>query len=446
MSTNHNRIKVSDLERNERDKILKTNLDGELEFCDVSNLKTENYNDLDCNTEGKALDARQGKVLKDMIDNFNTVSFVSKEDISNKSSNIINDSSSNTKYPSVKAVFSWVLENFRLKGQNITQSVNTTYTLQFGDINETIVFSSDVPSTFVIPLQDSVSFETGHTVKFIQTGDGPVTIAGAGINFITNQSLTSTKGETRTLTRLGKNIWSIEGQVSLEKDVKLKSFPSTRNDGILSTNKVLSTDENGNLKLYTMNSISDDIKATLINDLTTGGTSKALTAEMGKALKDLVDNLGLAVSNKVDLVNGKVPQFQSQGSNLSYNPVKGIVTLTDARAETHTITLPPPSQSFKYKYSALITQSDTSDPTVSIIKNSFPIDLVWKRKATGVYEGTFIEYDFILDSMACLNNHTVPGFIEFSQNQSETVLLKTFDITGTLADDLLVNNTISIEV
>ena len=69
MSTNHNRIKVSDLETNERDKILKTNLDGELEFCDVSNLKTENYNDLDCNTEGKALDARQGKVLKDMIDN-----------------------------------------------------------------------------------------------------------------------------------------------------------------------------------------------------------------------------------------------------------------------------------------------------------------------------------------------------------------------------------------
>jgi len=71
MSTNHNRIKVSDLETNERDKILKTNMKGELEFSDISNLKTENYNDLDCNTEGKALDARQGKVLKDMIDNGN---------------------------------------------------------------------------------------------------------------------------------------------------------------------------------------------------------------------------------------------------------------------------------------------------------------------------------------------------------------------------------------
>lgn len=71
MSTNHNRIKVADLETNQPNKILKTNLNGELEFSDLSNLQAENYNALDCTTEGKALDARQGKVLKDMIDNKN---------------------------------------------------------------------------------------------------------------------------------------------------------------------------------------------------------------------------------------------------------------------------------------------------------------------------------------------------------------------------------------
>ncbi|WP_426485545.1 hypothetical protein [Flavobacterium sp. 2] len=70
MSTNHNRIKVSDLETNERDKILSTNSLGELEFMNLNDLKTENYNALDCIEEGKALDARQGKVLKDYIDNF----------------------------------------------------------------------------------------------------------------------------------------------------------------------------------------------------------------------------------------------------------------------------------------------------------------------------------------------------------------------------------------
>ncbi|MFD2943462.1 hypothetical protein [Flavobacterium notoginsengisoli] len=69
MSTNHNRIKVADLETNQRNKILKTNQNGELEFSDVSDLQTENYNGLDYTEEGKALDARQGKVLKDMIEN-----------------------------------------------------------------------------------------------------------------------------------------------------------------------------------------------------------------------------------------------------------------------------------------------------------------------------------------------------------------------------------------
>ncbi|SEO95865.1 hypothetical protein SAMN05444671_3888 [Flavobacterium sp. CF108] len=71
MSTNHNRIKVADLETNKSNKILITNEKGELEFNDVNNLQTEKYNALDCTTEGKALDARQGKVLKDMIDNVN---------------------------------------------------------------------------------------------------------------------------------------------------------------------------------------------------------------------------------------------------------------------------------------------------------------------------------------------------------------------------------------
>ncbi|SFD94191.1 hypothetical protein [Flavobacterium phragmitis] len=69
MSTNHNRIKVADLETNQPNKILKTNQNGELEFSDTNNLQTENYNGLDYTEEGKALDARQGKVLKDMMDN-----------------------------------------------------------------------------------------------------------------------------------------------------------------------------------------------------------------------------------------------------------------------------------------------------------------------------------------------------------------------------------------
>lgn len=47
MSTNHNRIKVADLETNDSNKILKTNRKGELEFCDAHGLSVELASDLE---------------------------------------------------------------------------------------------------------------------------------------------------------------------------------------------------------------------------------------------------------------------------------------------------------------------------------------------------------------------------------------------------------------
>lgn len=44
MSTNHNRIKVSDLEKNLPNKVLTTNTNGELEFNDITNLKADFLN------------------------------------------------------------------------------------------------------------------------------------------------------------------------------------------------------------------------------------------------------------------------------------------------------------------------------------------------------------------------------------------------------------------
>jgi hypothetical protein len=69
MNTNHNRIKVSDLETDDPDKILATNSKGELEFIATKNIKVDSYNALDYDQEGKALDARQGKILKDLVNN-----------------------------------------------------------------------------------------------------------------------------------------------------------------------------------------------------------------------------------------------------------------------------------------------------------------------------------------------------------------------------------------
>lgn len=73
MSIDHNRIKVSDLETDQPNKILITNDLGQLEFREINNIKIDSYNALDYTEAGKSLDARQGKVLKDLIDNINTL-------------------------------------------------------------------------------------------------------------------------------------------------------------------------------------------------------------------------------------------------------------------------------------------------------------------------------------------------------------------------------------
>lgn len=73
MGIDYNRIKVADLEKNEPNKILTTNGDGELKFSNINDIKVDSYNALDYSLAGKPLDARQGKVLKDLIDNINTV-------------------------------------------------------------------------------------------------------------------------------------------------------------------------------------------------------------------------------------------------------------------------------------------------------------------------------------------------------------------------------------
>ncbi|MES2238848.1 MAG: SGNH/GDSL hydrolase family protein [Bacteroidota bacterium] len=74
-------------------------------------------------------------------------------------------------------------------------------------------------------------------------------------------------------------------------------------------NLILTSDD---VNLDTVQELVDAIKTVetslqtiLVNDLTTGGTTKALTAEMGKSLKALIDALGTIVAGKQDtLVSG----------------------------------------------------------------------------------------------------------------------------------------------
>ena len=201
MDTNHNRIKIADLEKNTPDKILTTNANGELEFSSINDIS---YNSLDYIVPGKALDARQGKVLKDLIDHANDL----------------------------------------LASDNI--DLNTLQKL--GDAIEVVHSSLSTLSTDIHSIQTSIY----NSLDYIAPG---------------------------------KILDARQGKI-------LK-------DLIDDANELLASD---NVDLNTLQKLGDAIEVVrsslstiVVNDLSTGGTTKALSAEMGKTLQ----------TNKVDKVTGK---------------------------------------------------------------------------------------------------------------------------------------------
>jgi hypothetical protein len=104
---------------------LVTLLAGKVNTADV-------YNALDCIVAGKVADARQLKVLSDLIVALQSA----KEDTANKSQDVEVDKLSTTKFASVKALYDWAVAKFQavlVSGTNI-KTINGTSVLGSGDI------------------------------------------------------------------------------------------------------------------------------------------------------------------------------------------------------------------------------------------------------------------------------------------------------------------------
>jgi hypothetical protein len=96
------------------------------------------------------------------------------------------------------------------------------------------------------------------------------------------------------------------------------------------------------------------------------------------------------------------------------------------------------------KYIALISQTGTADPTVSILENTIG-DIVWTRTLAGRYEGTLVgafpdqSKTYLLNSITQTNN-----YIRFYWTSANVVQIRTADFTNTLQDGQLDFNTIEI--
>jgi hypothetical protein len=112
----------------------------------------------------------------------------------------------------------------------ITTIPGTSYALDIDDYNSILLFTNVNPVTLTIPTDTSVAIPIGTSQQFTQQGTGVVTVGGAGVTIVTDLLLSSVQGETRTLTKIGTNTWSLEGNHNKVQGVGTIYVSSTGND------------------------------------------------------------------------------------------------------------------------------------------------------------------------------------------------------------------------
>jgi hypothetical protein len=119
----------------------------------------------------------------------------SKEDVANKSTSVTTDQASNTKYPSVKAVYDWAvglfatIANLALKTDKlvVTNRQTASYTLVLSDADKLVEMNVGSANNLTIPLNSSVAFPTGTQILLAQYGAGQTTIvATSGVTVRSN--------------------------------------------------------------------------------------------------------------------------------------------------------------------------------------------------------------------------------------------------------------------
>lgn len=237
---------ITDFLSAEQGKVLKTqinaintlltsdnvNLDNVQELVDAietiqTSLSTILVNDLTTGGTTKALTAEMGKTLKGLIDGLTT----------NKVDKVAGERLINA------------AEITKLAGvTNVTTTIKiiTSASLATQDVAGFVAYINALAVVLVVGANEIVEYQlsdTGRLFKLLLRGRsfgvGQAAIVAADVEEIT--------------------LW-------MSKDIKLSNYPSTRDDGANPTNKVLSTDVNGNLKMYSMTGFPAPYLATVIPD------------------------------------------------------------------------------------------------------------------------------------------------------------------------------------
>lgn len=148
----------------------------------------------------------------------------SKEDVANKSTSVTTDQASNTKYPSVKAVYDWAvglfatIANLALKTDKlvVTNRQTASYTLVLSDADKLVEMNVGSANNLTIPLNSSVAFSTGTQILLAQYGAGQTTIvATSGVTIRSNggKLKLNVQYSGATLIKIAENEWYCFGDI-----------------------------------------------------------------------------------------------------------------------------------------------------------------------------------------------------------------------------------------
>jgi hypothetical protein len=148
-----------------------------------------------------------------------------KEDVANKSTSVTTDQASNTKYPSVKAVYDWAvglfatIANLALKTDKllVTNRQTASYTLVLGDADKLVEVNNASANNLTVPLNSSVAFATGTQILLAQYGAGQTTIvATSGVTIRSNGAKLKLNAQYSgaTLIKIDTNEWYLFGDIA----------------------------------------------------------------------------------------------------------------------------------------------------------------------------------------------------------------------------------------
>jgi hypothetical protein len=149
----------------------------------------------------------------------------SKEDVANKSTSVTTDQASNTKYPSVKAVYDWAvglfatIANLALKTDKLVVANRQTasYTLVLSDADKLVEMNVGSANNLTVPLNSSVAFSTGTQILLAQYGAGQTTVvAMSGVTIRSNGAKLKLNAQYSgaTLVKIAENEWYLFGDIA----------------------------------------------------------------------------------------------------------------------------------------------------------------------------------------------------------------------------------------